>query len=445
MAANETEQVIDLAPASGPIEPGAPRGRAALVALAVVAALALAVAVLVPGDDAEVAIDEDADQTTSTTVPTDPDRRDASFPAPLALGAPLDGKDSVGLPVKAEPSAGLLDGQTVQVTGTGFPPGESVGVVMCTKEAGRDHGARGVDACNLGRFAQTTADADGVASVEFQVSRLVLLDGQEVDCASEAQRCLIGMGMISDYDQSGGVLIDFDPSAPLPAPPSATIEDDGPYDDGQRVTVRVDGLRPDSGVGTAVCTADGSMCADATPGSVSSPATVGADGSATFDLRLWRVFSAPMWDAATVGRDVDCAVVACHLQVWGESSSGRSVPAVALAFRDGPVERDRPVLEVHSEGPYRPGDRIEASVPGTDPNGGLELLLCGPEMCAGAMVELEWVPGGTRARLTVPSAAEGNPCLGGVPCRLAAYVYVEIRPDAPPPLAPVPVEVVVEA
>lgn len=436
----ETEQVIDLAPAGASIGTDAPRSRAVLVALAVVAALAAAVLVLVPGEDAEVAVDEDGTTTTS-----DPERepeadgRDAgAFPAPLALGAPDDGKASVGLPVKAEPAIGLVDGQTVQVTGTGFPPGESIGVVMCTKEAGRDHGARGVDACNIGRYASTTADADGVATVGFEVRRLVVLDGREVDCASEAQRCLIGMGMISDYDQSGGVLVDFDPNMPLPDPPTATLQAEGPFDDGDAVTVRVDGLRPGTGVGAAVCTADNALCTDAPSNGV-----VADDGTATFDVRLWRVFSAPVWEATTAGQDVDCAVVACSLQIWGEAAGDRAIPPVDLSFTDGPIDRERPVLEVRSEGPYRPGDRIEVFVPDVEPNGGLDLLLCGPTACAGGMVELDWVFGGIQARLTVPSAAEGNPCIGE-PCRLAAQVWAEPAPGGAPPLAPAPVAVVVE-
>ena len=436
----ETEQVIDLAPAGASIGTDAPRSRAVLVALAVVAALAAAVLLLVPGEDAEVAVDEDGTTTTTETQREPaPDGRDAAFPAPLALGAPDDGKASVGLPVKAEPATGLVDGQTVQVTGTGFPPGESIGVVMCTKEAGQEHGARGVDACNIGRYASTTADADGVATVGFEVRRLVVLDGQEVDCASEAQRCLIGMGMISDYDQSGGVLVDFDPSVPLPDPPSATLEAEGPFDDGDAVTVRVEGLRPGTGVGAAVCTADGGFCTDAPSNGI-----VADDGSATFDVRLWRVFSAPVWEAATTGQDIDCAVAACRLQIWGEAVAGRAVPMIDLSFTDGPIDRDRPVLEVRSAGPYRPGDRIDTFVPDVGSNSGLEVLLCGPQACSGAPVELEWVFGGIQANLTVPTAAEGNPCLG-VPCRLVAQVWTEHAPGAAPPLAPLPVDIVVEA
>ncbi|HEX4901193.1 MAG TPA: neocarzinostatin apoprotein domain-containing protein, partial [Acidimicrobiales bacterium] len=222
------------------------RRRLGPLAVAVGSLLAVvAVAVLVgPDGDGEVAVEE---ATTTTGVPGHAPGRDA-FPAPLALGAPDDGKESVGLPVRADPSTGLVHGQQVTVTGTGFPPGESVGVVMCAKEAGRDHGARGAEACNLGRFAQATSDADGTATVTFAVSRLVVLDGVEIDCASEPGRCLIGMGMISDYDTSGGVLVDFDPSVPLPDPPTATLERTTDLVSGEPVGLRVTGLVPGSSV-----------------------------------------------------------------------------------------------------------------------------------------------------------------------------------------------------
>lgn len=426
MVADErTGDLVDLVPAGGPIASTGQRSRAVLVALAVVAALAAAVLVLVPGDDAEVAVEDDG--------------RDAGpFPAPLVLGAPDDGKESVGLPVNAEPSTGLVDGQRVTVTGTGFPPGQAVGVVMCTKEAGRDHGARGAEACNLGRFAQADADADGVATVEFGVRRLVVLDGQEVDCASESQRCLIGMGLISDYDRSGGVLVDFDPSVPLPDPPAVVLADEGPHDDGDVVTVRVDGLDAGTGVGAAVCTDDGMFCSDSMLGGVDA-----GDGTTTFELRLWRAFAAPLWEPGMVGRDIDCAVVACHLQIWGESASGRTIPLVPLGFTDGPIDRPRPVIEVRSSGPHRPGDRMEVLVTSAAALAGAELLLCGPELCSGAPAEVEHTPDGMVMHLTVPSGAEGNPCLG-TPCRLAAHVYVEPGRDVAPPLAPAPVEIVVE-
>lgn len=433
MGDGERIEVVELSPGGPIVDGGASRSRVVVAVLALVVAMAAAALVLVPEGDTEVAVDEEA--TTTTTRVRDPEA--TPFPMPIALGAPDDGKESVGLPVRAEPSGGLVDGQSIQVTGTGFPPGESVGVVMCTREAGRDHGARGVEACNLGRFAQTTADADGVATTAFEVARLVVVDGQEIDCASEPQRCLIGMGLISDYDRSGGVLVDFDPTQPLPDPPEASIEGNAPFDDGDLVTVHVDGLRPDTPVGATVCTGDGGHCADSAVN-----AMTGADGSATFPMRLWRVFPAPVWDSATAGQDVDCALVPCSLQVWGESIGGRTLPLVPLGFTSDPIERTRPVVEERSTGPYRPGDRIEVFVPDHG-NGGAEAMLCGPDVCSGGELDVRYEPGGTLVVLTVPSADQGNPCLG-VACRLFVRTYPGGDAGEPPPLAAAPIEVVVQ-
>ncbi len=425
----EPHEVIDLSSdATGTPDTGS-RSPAVLVAVAVIAALAAATLLLVPDGDPETAFEE----TTATSVP---DRDTGPFPPALALGAPQDGKDSVGLPVRAEPSTGLVDGQTVRVTGTGFPPGQSVGVVMCAKEAGRDHGGRGAEACNLGRFAQVTSDADGVASVDFEVRPLVTLDGAEVDCASESQRCLVAMGLISDYDQSGGVLVDFDPSEPLPDPPAVTLDREGPFDDGDRVTVRVGGLRPGTPVGAMVCTADGDLCVDSV-----AQGTVGDGGSAAIDVSLWRVFAAPLWDAAASAREIDCAVTGCVLQLWGEAVGERSIPRVPLAFRNGHITRARPVVELRSPGPHRPGDRIELFIAGVGVGSAVEAALCDDTACAHGTVQMAGSGDGVGLTFAIPTAAEGNPC-GEGPCLLHVRVVGSPDQDAPPALSPEPVEVV---
>ena len=413
--------------------PGGRRRIGRLLALAAPVAVLLAAALLLaPADDVEVAVEE----TTTTTERPSPDGPDpGSFPAPVALGGPTDGKESIGLPVRAEPATGLVDGQEVVVTGTGFPPGVSVGVVMCAKEAGREYGARGVDACNIGHFAQATSDADGVATATFSVRRLVLVDGAEVDCASAAQRCLLGMGMISDYDTSGGVLVDFDPSVPLPDPPTVSVSPDQGLADGDRATVQVDGLVPGGSVGAMLCAADGVACVEAAGGS----ATADAQGTATLDIRLWQQFGAPMWEPGRYGRNVDCAVEACVVQVWGDAPGSRAIPTAAVHFAGPPGARTPPALTVTSSGPYRPGDAIDFTV---TPVGdvGVEPVLCS-ELggCVGSEVHVSHQGDTVTGRLTVSGPAEGNPCIGQ-PCTLVVHLYGDAW-EAPPLLLPEPVEV----
>lgn len=437
MGAVGASEPIDLeARAGGPVEPPRRPLLPVLLALAAVVAVIAAV-VLTADDDVEVAVDQDETTTTTEAHGRTPDL--GSFPRPVALGGRTDGKDSVGLPVKAEPSTGLVDGQEVTVTGTGFPPGVSVGVVMCTKEAGRDHGARGVDACNIGHFAQAETNRDGVAVATFSVRRLVVLDGVEVDCASEAQRCLIGMGMMSDYDTSGGVLVDFDGTVSLPDPPTATVQPSTGLVDGQEVTVTVTGLVPDSPVGAVLCrTVDGTC--------IEPPAHHSADaaGVASFPMRAWRAFGVATWEPGRPAPNVDCAIEPCHVQVWGEGAGGRAVPVVGVSFAGGSIDRSAPALVMPSTGPFRPGDELVVELPDLDHDAGVEPTLCSDQGCSGGMLAPELLEGvGQRIRVQVPSVDEGNTCIDR-PCWLVVHLYPPMVGEAPPPLFPDPVPVTIE-
>ena len=337
---------------------GRDRPRSGAVA-AVLAALALVAGALIlrpQSGEVEVAIDEETTTTTSTTIapePTVPD--DGQVPAPIAIGAPDDGKDSVGLPVTAEPSTGLTDGQTVMVTGSGFPPGVAVGVVMCAKEAGADHGGRGVDACNIGHFSQGDTDQDGNVSIDFSVRRLLVVDGEEIDCASEPGRCILGMGMLSDYDQSGGVAVDFDPDEPLPEPPAITLSKYDGIADGEEVRVRVSGLLPDSHIAFLECTSDG-HCAEL------GRETADSAGSFTGDVRLWRNLGVPAGAGADRPPNVDCAVERCTVTIRAQAPRGRRAAPVPISFDPALGGRVPPTFELAASGPFSYGDTVELLV-----------------------------------------------------------------------------------
>lgn len=139
-------------------------------------------------------------------------------------GSAIDGKASWRLPVGATPQSGLRDGDTVTIYGRGFNPDDSLGVVHCAAEA--DTLNAGVDACDLGidsgfsTVQYVTADAQGNVVAEVTVRRFIETPGfGRVDCAAAAERCLLGMGAISDYDRSGGAYINFEgaPEFEVPA------------------------------------------------------------------------------------------------------------------------------------------------------------------------------------------------------------------------------------
>ncbi len=432
---------LELSPAGAEPSGSRRRGRGVVVVLTVLALVAVTWAMRHDGNgDVEVGIDEST--TTSTTPTTSPSDR---LPAvPIALGAATDGKDSVGLPITAEPSTGLVDGQTVSVSGSGFPPNESIGVVMCTREAARDQGGRGVDACNIGRYGSGTSDAAGNVTIEFAVSRLVLLDGQEVDCASEAGRCLLGMGMISDYDQSGGATIDFDPSVPLPDPPSVVLDRHDGLTDGMVVPLRVTGLRPGVPVYVSECATDTGECTPLVQGATDDA------GAFTHDVRLWRSFGGYLDPMTTADPNVDCAVRACQLRVDTEAPGGRTVPAVDLRFDPGAPARQPPVVEL-PPGPYRVGDTVPVRVRGVAGGDGPAINICTRSDTGGEC----WAPPGPVTvadgivEFTVPidPSELGRICVGGdcvVLVFLSGLGGIDGARDVPPILFPAPVPFPVE-
>lgn len=423
---------VDVAPA---LDASRRRSRRPVALAAVVAAavaLFAGVMVLQPENegDVDVAIDEDGieDRAVEEDRPA-PDFENA--PAPIGLGAPDDGKDSVRLPIVAEPATGLVDGQTVLVSGKGFPPDSSVGVVMCTKEAGQDHGARGVEACDITHYASGTSDAQGVATVEFRVRRIVPFDGQDVDCASEPGRCIIGMGLISDYDQSGGVAVDFDPSIPLPDKPTVELTKTEDLVDGETVRVSVTGLEPGASISMTQCSDDGACAEGAGLSSV-------ADQSGNYEgsLRLWRTFGAYGPNGPT---NVDCAAAPCTLALYTELASSWPLPEIPLTFDPSRGGRVAPTLRVVDVGPFAVGDDFRVEVAGAPAGHYVELQLCDLDSsnCAG------WGSGEITGNPTVleVSIDERGACTET--CRLSAYLH---RLDGaaqpgPPLLFPEPIPV----
>lgn len=419
---DDVADTVDLAaahPASAPT-----RGPGGLVVISLVVIALLAAGVWLYDDgDVEVAVDETT--TTTTTAPSVPD---VDAPATgLALGAPDDGKDSVGLPVDADPKTGLLDGQTVTVVGAQFPPNSQVGVVMCAKEAGRDHGGRGADACNLGHVAYADSDAQGNVTVAFQVLRLITLDGQEIDCASEAGRCLIGMGLISDYDQSGGVLVDFDPSAPLPDPPTIELSKTAELADGESVRVRVTGLM-------ARTTGFADVCAGSSCVPLRTDLVADEQGTIEAEVSLWRTFGG--WDEASgMPTNIDCTITPCRFTLYGEAPGGRTVPPVDLSFSTSGTSRVPPTMRILDEGPFAPGDRIRVELTGLAGTDFVDVQSCVPGrdcIASGGAA----ITGGDS--VVVPVEVHGT-CAAD--CFLWATPYHE--GSGPPPLYPEPVPFVV--
>jgi Neocarzinostatin family len=145
-----------------------------------------------------------------------------------SAGAPGD-----AIEVTAEPSAGLVDFQIIQVTGVGFRPFSLQEIFECRADAVDESG------CDPDNAYDEEADADGVVHFSFPVdARIFDETGREFDCRSTPNGCKIGIGRLGGFSQSGFVLLDFDPAAPLHAVPTAAVEPATGLRDRQTVTVR---------------------------------------------------------------------------------------------------------------------------------------------------------------------------------------------------------------
>lgn len=293
---------------------------------------------------------------------------------------PHDGKDSIQLPVTAEPRTELRDGDVVTVTGEGFVPGETVGLVQCAREAGGETAATrgGVDGCYIGDYQSITADDQGVASGTYAVHRVLTtpLTGT-VDCAAEAERCILAMGALNDYDRSGGSAIAFAAGLEPVTLPTVQALPTEALADGDLVHVTADGLTPDTTMFVEVCSSDPSACWQT--GEALDPATDGMDGypevgllvdgsgHAEGDVPVWRYLPGP--EPSTY---VDCAVSPCSLRLSGDVAP----PTVPLHFTPGGDGPAAPALSAAPTNGLAPGERISVQGTGFLPGSQVSLSLC---------------------------------------------------------------------
>lgn len=288
-----------------PVEPGRARRAPTWAPTAVFAAIVLVIGAVVvlagdPGDPSEPVLEAE-------------DAAEGIDPG-IGFAGPRDGLDSLRLPVQVTPADGLADGQTVTVTGQGFPANTPLGVVMCTSYGPSPEG--GVTNCQISPYTSVTSDAQGTFSVEHAVSRHVRLSNGVHDCAAPppdgAERnCVVAVGAISDYDQSGITPVTFDPDLPATPPLWVGMEPAGPVDDGDPLTITISNAEPGSTWWVDVCgyaesdeldqwghTSVVGLCASGEPapgycddagfctdqGATGTEVVVDASGSATFVL-----------------------------------------------------------------------------------------------------------------------------------------------------------------
>jgi hypothetical protein len=152
------------------------RSRRALAALAVAGVLIAGCG----GDDS----DDSADASEEETTTTEAEETTTTEAETSTTAAPT------GPQLVVTPSEGLTDGQTVQVTGSGFTPGKSLAVAQCS------HDNTGPGDCHTAGSTFVTVAADGTLTAEIKIKTGPIGTGSAV--CDAATPCSVGTADISD-------------------------------------------------------------------------------------------------------------------------------------------------------------------------------------------------------------------------------------------------------
>ena len=113
--------------------------------------------------------------------------------AALGLIAATSGCATSPVIISVSPQRDLVDGQVVTVTGAGYAPNSSLGMVQCVA------GADSIDDCDGRTATSFSADANGGFSKPLTVHRVIRHNvGQETDCA-EPDACVVASVYIHGF------------------------------------------------------------------------------------------------------------------------------------------------------------------------------------------------------------------------------------------------------
>lgn len=283
------------------------------------------------------------------------------------------------------PATGLTDGQTVQVTGSGYEPDGWVWIEECATEGG-DQGCRYVGDGEIDAGGGLDASVRLRASVASAVTT-----GSRLDCRSATVVCRLH-ARYGGWRDPEPVTLHFDPLVPLLPPPVLTVAPTTDLVDGQVVAVTGSGFEPGAYVSVRQCA----------PMLVDGPnrcrwmrfsGLVADDAGALLAEVSVRAVFIPTFGE---GEPVDCRVEVCSLLLRG----GDDAWSIPLAFDPDAPLLPPPSVTVDPVTGIIDGQVVTVVLTGFDPEAYPRVELCQveTEVCdPAASVSPDIVPGGPTA------------------------------------------------
>ncbi len=229
--------------------------------------------------------------------------------------------------VVVTPSTGLTNGETVQVSGSGFTPGDSVFILQCLATA------TGSSGCAIaGAVPATISSTGALAATPFPVATGTIGSGGTCGTsASDASACVIAVANLSGSDR-GVAPITFAVSTTTttaPAGPAITVTPSTGLTNGESVSVSGSGFTPGDSVYVIECSATATTEAGCNITGASGPVTIDAQGN--LPATSYNVSTGQMGTAGTCGTSSTnlngCVVVVANL-----TGSDRGVAPITFAL-----------------------------------------------------------------------------------------------------------------
>lgn len=149
------------------------------------------------------------------------------------------------------PSTGLRDHQLVQVSGTGYTPGASIGIIQCQAGSSLNNGF----GCDYSTFQTATGGLSGKFLITFAVHRLLSAGSTTpVDCA-KPNACVIEAANNQRPEEAAGRRVAFNPAIP-PVKASVKVVPSIGLTDNKAVLVTGAGFTPYSNVSINQCSSE---------------------------------------------------------------------------------------------------------------------------------------------------------------------------------------------